>query len=160
VTFREVPAALHHAPLISRLMRPADVIEVMAQTGLPPRAAIAQAIELSPRYARAVLCDLKPIAVYGLANLTVLGATAQVWCFGTRFIDDYPRAFARHSIRALGRLYRHASTLTNYVDCADERAARWLVWLGAEFVLQPKPLNGRLFDQFVLSQRGKQCQQG
>lgn len=141
-------------------MRPQDTIEVIAQTGLPVVQAIEQAITHSSRFARLALIDLEPLAVFGLAHLTLLGDSAQVWCFGTRYIDTHPHAFARESVRVVRQMHRLASTLTNYVDEEDAQAAKWLTWLGASFVLQPKPLNGRLFAQFVLTHRGKACQQG
>lgn len=156
---REVAARLEHVPLIVDLMRSADVLEVHAQTGLSASQAMFQAISASPRYARVAFLDLIPLAAYGLSHLTLLGESAQAWCFGTRYIDRYPLAFCRHSKRTLAAMHRIAATLTNYVDINDERALRWLDLLGAHHVLPPRIMGDRMFSQFVIGRAEVSCQQ-
>lgn len=120
---------------------------------------MAQAL-VESRYARTCFYGLEPLAMFGLANLSILGSSAQVWCFGTTVIDRHPLIFARASLRALAELYRHAPLLTNRVEATDEPALRWLAFLGATYVLQPELRGGRLFGQFILaSQQESKCQQ-
>lgn len=163
MSIRLVPATAHHAHIIARHMRGNDAIHVLAQTGRMPVDAIAAALAASPRYARVLFLDLVPLAMFGLSPLTVLGDSAQVWCFGTRHIDQHPILFLRQSRRILPQLLAQASVLTNLVADKDLGGRRWLSLLGASYVLQPRVLNGRLFDQFILAahaKAGAQCQQG
>jgi hypothetical protein len=154
------PALPAHARVVAETMRERDKAEVIAGWG-DPHAAILNALWHSPRYARTCFYGLEPLAIYGLSGLTILGDSAQVWCFGTTAIDRHPIVFARASRLALATLYRHASVLTNVVDATDAAAMRWLNFLGATYVLDPRPRGGRLFGQFILARANKgQCQQG
>jgi hypothetical protein len=139
-----------HARIVAGAMRPQDVAEVRAGWG-DPEEAIRNALYCSPRYARTLFYELEPLAIYGLSGLTILGESAQVWCFGTTAIDRHPLAFARASRLAVAAMLRHASILTNVMDVSDVRTRRWLEWLGATYVLQPALRNGTLFGQFILA---------
>lgn len=149
-----------HARLVAAQMRARDQAEIQAGWNLSPQAAIQVALWDSPRYARTMFYGLEPLAIFGLANLSILGSSAQVWCFGTTAIDRHPLVFARASKRALIELHSYAPILTNLVDASDESALRWLAFLGATYVLQPEARGGRLFGQFILArQQESQCQQ-
>jgi len=141
-----------HVRLIASLMRRRDREEVQAQTGQDPELAMAMAL-LESGYARTCFYGLEPLAMFGLAQLSILGNTAQIWCFGTTAIDRYPLTFARLSRRMLPILFRQAQVLTNMVDANDERAVRWLDFLGAVYVLEPERRRGRLFGQFILGEK-------
>lgn len=146
-----------HIRLIAPLMRERDRLEVKAGCDQESEEAMATAL-VESSYARTCFYGLEPLAMFGLARLTILGRSAQAWCFGTRAIDDHPLAFARASRQALSDLLSQASVLTNRVDISDEKALRWLAFLGATYVLQPQQRGGRLFAQFILSQEQRQCQ--
>lgn len=113
------------------------------------------ALELST-YAMTCFHDLEPLAMYGLVPLCLLAQTAQVWIFGTRFIDDHKLAFLRASRTGVHALYHHAAVITNLIDTTDEPAKRWMRWLGGSYVLRPVDRGGRLFQQFVMA---RPCQQ-
>lgn len=147
-----------HARIVAASMRERDVLEVRAGWGMEPEAAILAAIDASPREACALFYGLELLAIFGLSHLSILGDSAQVWCFGTRAIDRHPMTFARASKRILSALFRHARILTNIVDIGDEKALRWLRFLGGTYVLQPELRGGRLFGQFILAGE-KQCRQ-
>lgn len=132
-------------------MRGRDQVEVQAQTNQTPLRAMYEALDASPRYARTLFIDLAPLAMFGLAHLSVLGDSAQVWCFGTEHIDAHPVLFMRQSRRLLPELFRHASVLTNLVCEKDIAGQRWLTALGARYVSHPHLRNGRLFGQFILA---------
>jgi hypothetical protein len=138
----------HHVKLVARSMRARDTDEILAAWG-EPQAAILKAITDSP-YARTAFWDLEPLAIFGMKNLTVLGRSAQVWCFGTQAIDRHRIAFMRASRSQLSQMFERAQLLTNYVDATDYEALRWLAWLGARSALPPVTLGGRLFAQFFL----------
>lgn len=147
-----------HIRLIAPLMRERDRLEVQAACGASPEVAMAVAI-LESHYARVCFYGMEPLAIFGLANLSILGSSAQVWCFGTRLIDRHPLIFARASRLALREMHQYAPILTNRVDASDEAALRWLAFLGATYVLQPENHGGRLFGQFILAApERKQCQ--
>lgn len=151
-----------HARLIVEHMRQVDIQEVRALSGLGPLAAMSVALSKSC-YARVCFLEHIPLALFGLAHLSLLGESAQVWCFGTRFIRDYPLSFLKASRIGLAELYRRSRVLTSYVDVEDVPAQRWLAALGALYVLQPEEHGGRLFNQFVLAHRtpkAHQCQRG
>lgn len=156
------PALAAHARIVADTMRASDVAEVRAGWGCEPYEAILHALMQSQRYARTAFLGLEPLAIYGLASLTLLGASAEVWCFGTAAIDRHPFAFARASRLALAAMYRHAPILTNMVAVEDQRAQRWLSWLGAQYPERGwEKRSDRWFAQFVLSSKGAaQCQRG
>lgn len=148
-----------HIRLISPFMRERDRLEVEAGCGQEVELAMAIAL-VESHYARTCFYGLEPLAMYGLANLSILGSSAQVWCFGTAAIDRHRMVFARASKRVLAELLRQAPILTNRVDANDESALRWLAFLGATYVLQPQVRGGTLFGQFILSGgESRKCQQ-
>lgn len=150
------PAEARHVPLIARSMRPRDVEEISAGWADTPEHAMRRALDMS-YYARVCFVGLEPLAMYGLTPLCVLARTAQVWIFGTRFIDQHKLAFLRASRTGLYGLYQHAAVLTNLIDANDAPAKRWMEWLGGSYVLQPLDRGGRLFQQFVMARPA--CQQ-
>jgi hypothetical protein len=148
----------HHAKVIASHMRPRDVEEVRAGWLMEPLAAIEHALDHS-FYSRILFYDLEAIAIYGLAPLSILGGSAQLWLFGTAAIDKYPISFARASREALRGLFQHCSLMTNVVDAHDRPALKWLAWLGGECLEYTVERNGRTFAQFIV--RGpKLCRQG
>lgn len=157
-----VPAEVRHARLIAGSMRPRDVEEVRAGWGREPFEAMREALSVS-FYSRTLFCGFQPLCIYGLAPLTVLGGAARVWMFAAAAIDRHPIAFARASRRALPELLGRCTLATNLVDSSDERALRWLRWLGGTCVLPLNERGGKLFSQFFIidrTPRGKAaCQQ-
>lgn len=151
-----------HLHLIAEHLRAGDIEEVRALSGLEPLAALSVALHNS-RYARTCFVEHVPLAVFGLSNLTVLGDSAQVWCFGTHFIGRYPLSFLKASRCALAELFGHASLLTNYVELKDAPARSWLAYLGASYVGEPELRGGKLFQQFILvsnTRKATQCRRG
>ena len=155
----EYPTA-GHARIVAANMRARDIAEIKSGWSLEPEEAILAAVRNSPSEAATLFYGLEILAIFGLVQLSILGESAQVWCFGTTAIDRYPLTFARASRRVLSALHRHARVLTNVVDASDIRALRWLKFLGATYVLEPELRGGRVFGQFILaSQQERQCQQ-
>lgn len=150
------PAQTRHLRLIYADMRPTDRLELIAGWG-DPIAAMALCLAES-FYARTVFHDLEPLAMYGLAPMSMLAGHARVWCFGTQAIDRHPFAFARASRLALYALFGHCSLMTNVVDKNDRAAVRWIEWLGGTIVDRQFVHNGMTFQQFVIAGRQAQCQ--
>lgn len=143
-----------HAALIARSMRARDIAEVAAGWGKEPTSAILDSLGAS-YYARIMFYDLEPLIIYGLTSLCMLSMTAQIWLFGTRYIDDHPLAFCRASKVALRCMRLHAQTITNLVDVSDLPARKWLEWLGGRYVLRDHERGGKVFRQFMIG--GVQC---
>ena len=139
----------HHADLIARSMRARDIEEIRVGWGMEPRDAILHALTAS-FYARICFTGMEPLGIYGLSPVSVLSQTAQVWIFGTRYIDAHKRAFLRASREAMGAIYGHAARVTNFIDASDEPANRWLRWLGGRVILTEVDRGGRMFHQFLL----------
>lgn len=139
-----------HARIVIRNMRARDLEEVLAGWGNPENA-IQEAIAASPDFARTAFWELEPVAIFGMRRLTVMGASAEVWCFGTRAIDRHRMAFLRASRAVVAEMHELNPMLTNQVDANDHEAIKWLSWLGASSALPPQMRGGRLFAQFFLT---------
>lgn len=159
---RIADAEIRHARLIASSMRPRDVEEVRAGWAREPFEAMREALSAS-YYARTMFQGFEPLVMYGLAPLTVLGGTARFWIFASAAVDRHPFAFARGCKRYLPELWNHCTLATNFIDLSDTRALKWLHWLGGTCALLPQVRGGRLFAQFILTNRepagGDQCQQ-
>lgn len=139
-----------HARIVVRNMRVRDLEEVQCGWGNPENA-IQEAIAASPDFARTAFWELEPIAIFGMRRLTVMGASAEVWCFGTQAIARHRTAFLRASKCVVRQMLELNPTLTNYVDAHDNEAIKWLCWLGVTSALPPQMRGGRLFAQFFLT---------
>lgn len=149
-----------HARIIADQMRESDRLEIRAGWDQEPYEAMLTALWNSPCYACTAFIGLEPLAMFGISHLSILGNSAQVWCFGTTAIDRHPLAFARASRWVLAEIHARASILTNWVDTSDTRALRWLAFLGARYVMGPTVRGDRTFHQFILAAaENKQCQQ-
>lgn len=154
-----VPATEGHARIIATQMRESDRCEIRAGWDQEPYEAMLAALANSS-YARTAFHGLEPLAMFGISHLSILGNSAQVWCFGTRAIDRHPLIFARASRQILPEIFARAPILTNWVDMGDAQALRWLAFLGATYVSQPTSRGGRHFEQFILAATEiKLCQQ-
>jgi hypothetical protein len=150
-------AEARHIRLIDANMRPTDRLELIAGWG-EPKAAMAVCLADS-FYACTAFYEMEPIAMYGLAPMSMLAGHARVWCFGTQAIDRHKLAFARASRLALYALFGHCSLMTNIVDKNDRAAVRWVQWLGGSLVDRHFIHKGMTFQQFVITGARAQCQQ-
>ena len=144
-------ACERHVKLIFAGMRERDVSEIERGWGKSCIEAMHEALEES-FYARTLFVGLEPLAIYGLAPLSMLAGQARIWIFGTRAIDRHPMAFCRASKLALTELLCHCSVMTNIVDANDAQALKWLRWLGGTLTDRTFPKAGYTFVQFVLSE--------
>lgn len=149
-----------HAKLIARNMRLTDVEELRAGWELEPEASILDALSYS-YFARTLFFDLQPLAIFGLSALSIMPSRAQVWVFGTRAIDEHRITFAKASRAAVDLLFTQCGLMTNMIDLSDERALKWMRWLGG--TLMPDHAferNGKQFAQFIVdSARSRVCLQ-
>jgi hypothetical protein len=145
-----------HIRLISASMRARDIAEIQWAVGQEPERAMREALEHS-FYARTLFMGLEPLAMYGLAPLSMLAGHARIWIFGTSAIDRHKIAFTRASKLAISALFCHCSLMTNIVATNDEAAIKWLKWLGGSLV-ENKYAAG--FTQFVIAGGAQACRLG
>jgi len=144
----DIPQA-HHVSLIAKNMRPRDVEEIKVGWGLDADEAIQHALNHS-YYARVCFVDMQPLAIYGLSTICVVSQTAQVWIFGTKFIDRHKFSFMKASKVAVRALALHAPRMTNFIDAMDTPAQKWLTAIGGRVILKGVDRGGRVFHQFLL----------
>src|SRR5208282_3127862 len=149
-------AQVRHIRLIDADLRARDRIEIIAAWG-EPKAAMAVCLANS-FYARTAFHELEPLAMYGLAPLSMLASHARAWCFGTQAIDRHRIAFARASRLALYALFGHCSLMTNVIDKNDAAAVRWVQWLGGSLVTDREFQHREItFQQFVIAGGRAKC---
>jgi len=152
-------AHVRHIRLIDADLRERDREELAAAWG-KPEAAMLQCLT-SSFYARTAFVGFEPLAMYGLAPMSMLAGHARAWCFGTAAIDRHPFAFARASRLALYALFGHCSLMTNIVEKSDRAAIRWVEWLGGSLMTDREFLyGGKTFQQFVIAGGLAKCQRG
>lgn len=155
---RFISATEGHAHLVACNMREQDRAEIRDGWGMEPEAAIKDALSKSV-FAQTICFKLEILAIYGLAPLSILGDTMQIWFFGTTAIDRHPVVFTRATVRGLKEIFSMTSRLTNRFDINDEKAKRWLDYIGARYLLLHNQRGSRIFDQFIL-ERKQRCRLG
>lgn len=78
------------------------------------------------------LVDGKCVVVWGVCTDRILSEEGYVWVLGSKFIEDHPTIFLRHSKRVLRDLYKTFRRLGGLVLTEYECSQRWLEWLGFE----------------------------
>jgi len=145
-----VPAVLEHVATVADRMRPADVAEVAAMSGLSPHDALAFSIERASNCWTAIL-DGQPEVMFGVSDLNILTRTGSPWLLGTDAVEREYRMFLRQSRDWSEQLFERYDLLRNFVDDRNEVSKRWLQWLGFT-LLDPMPVgrNGEMFRLFEL----------
>ena len=91
----------------------------------------------------------EPIAVFGLAPISLLGGQGCPWMLGTETLNLYGRdvvLMGKHFARQWGQRY---DTLFNYVDARNLRAVAWLRHSGYTlFKAEPRGVQGEPFHRF------------
>lgn len=132
-------------------MRAADRAEVTAMTGeTDMRAALADGVLLSSHYW--VLADGEiPMAIFGVAPLSLLGEMGSPWLLGTDRLERFPGTLVRDGRRYVRRMLGVYPHLVNFVDARNERSVRWLERLGFD-VQAPRPMGaaGLPFHRFEM----------
>jgi hypothetical protein len=145
-----VEATCSHVLAMVDRLREADKEEISSATGEDANVAMFHSYRKS--FLRwTALMDDRPIAVFGVAPMTLMGTTGIVWLLGT---DDASKAGARLAratkkcvMECLGMFKR----LENYVDDRNELSKKWIKWLG--FTIEnpaPYGVERRLFRHFYM----------
>lgn len=77
--------------------------------------------------------DDKVACVWGLMQPSLLSDRAYLWLLTTDIVDEHPFLLVRHSQRWIEDMLRTYSCISGDVHIEDQRALRWIKWLGAVF---------------------------
>lgn len=73
------------------------------------------------------------VAVWGLVPPTILSDRAYLWLFCTEEVEEHTFIFVRYSQLVIENLLTEWPTIVGHVLMTNDRAYRWLKWLGADF---------------------------
>jgi hypothetical protein len=124
-----VSAHTDHIFWLANNMAQADRDEVAAAVGMGPYRALKDSFDRSAAAWTGMIND-KPIVMFGVTPLDILGGIGSPWLLGTDEVLKYGFTFLRLSKRYVPRMLEMFPVLSNYVDARHERAIRWLRWLG------------------------------
>ncbi len=134
-----VPAHSDHIFWLASNMSQADRDEVAAAVGLGPYRALADSLERSVMAWTGMVDGARPICMFGVTPLDILGGVGSPWLLGTDEVKHYGLTFLRHCKTYVPRMLDVFPQLVNYVDARHEVAIKWLKWLGFEFDPEPIP---------------------
>lgn len=112
-------------------LREADRQEVLA-LGVEPQEALQLSFQNSTM-AFTMFNNGNPLAMFGVAPVTILGDRAIVWLLTTNEVNKCKKTFANYSRLFIDYFLQHYPTLENYVDARYKTSINWLKWCGAEF---------------------------
>lgn len=127
-------ATVYDAIALAKLMRRADADEVMASSGVTPRAATVLSLQQS-HSAFAGFVNGEMVALFGCRRTDDGGCP---WLLGTDAIERVSRTFLRESRSMVRQMRGYYGILSNRVDDRNEVSKRWLKWLGFE-LHDPEP---------------------
>jgi hypothetical protein len=136
---------------IARNLRQPDVRELQAVHGqdVVLQDCLRAAVLASEICHVAVSASGEPVAVLGLAPVSLLDGRASPWLLGTDAMERYPRdivVLGRQAVKRWGARY---DQLFNYVDARNLKSIAWLKHIGFQvFDPQPYGLQGEPFHRF------------
>lgn len=124
-----VPAQEEHLLALAGTMSPDDAAECWALCHWSPEEALRRSVEGS-RNPKAGLADGEVIAMFGVAQPTLVNSLGMPWLLGSPAISQHWVRFARESRDFVNHEKAGYQMLLNYVDARHTRAVRWVRWLG------------------------------
>lgn len=79
--------------------------------------------------------------VWGLILPSLLSDRAYLWLLTTDLVDSYTFLFVRNSQRYIEQVLEEFPLIEGHVKSDNDRAKRWLKWLGAKFF---EPVGGMI----------------
>jgi len=129
-----VPARPEHLDYVAANLRPADIEEIMAASGLDAAAAVRESAALS-LVCRGGLVNGEPVCVFGVGAASMAAPEGVIWLLGTPAMERHAVAFLRRNRAWIEAMLRLWPRLVNHVDARHTTAIRWLRWLG--FTIHP-----------------------
>lgn len=146
-----LPATQTEVAHIAQALRARDRQELQAVHGddVDVLACLRRAISVSEQAFTAWAPDGEPIALYGVAAVSLIGGLGCPWFLATDRAQSYPRdivVVGKQSVQDWSQRY---DQLFNYVDARNLRSIRWLKRIGFD-VFPPLPygVQGRPFHRF------------
>lgn len=118
-----------HVGELSATMRQADAREVWAAGRHTPEQAVKLSV-LASRKAMSGLVDGKVACIFGIASPTLLSDVGQPWLLGSDLVEQHAKRFLRLSRGWFEQQKGQYFALANLVDARNDKAIRWLKWLG------------------------------
>lgn len=81
------------------------------------------------------------VCVWGLVAPSLLAEQAYLWLTCTPALEEHKFIFVRHSQRVIERALNEFPRIVGYCDESNDRAMRWIKWLGGRF---SEPRGGKL----------------
>lgn len=116
-------------------LRPDDVAEIRAASGLAPDVALRRSFALSTHVWAARHDADGVVALWGVGPLSLSAGRGCPWLLASPVFDRFGRQIVGLSRPLLARMQAAYPRLENHVDARNRRAVRWLGWLG--FVVEP-----------------------
>lgn len=116
-------------------LRPGDVAEIRAASGLAPEDGLRTSFALSTHVWAARHRRDGVVAVWGVGPLSLVAGRGCPWLLASPAFDRFGRQIVGLSRPLLARMKAAYPQLENHVDARNRRAVRWLAWLG--FVVDP-----------------------
>lgn len=131
-------------------MREADRLEVSLSCGLGPVDAVTRSLDAST-HAWVGYYDARPVCVFGVAPLSVLGGIGSPWLLGTDELVRRPRQFLSRCRPYVAEMLSVYPLLVNHVHEGNAASKRWLSWLGFKLEAPaPYGVAGAMFHRFTL----------
>lgn len=98
-----------------------------------------------------IAADAEPVAVFGVAPVSILEGIGSPWFLSTPAAYKHPRALVVEGKRYLARMREVYPNLVNYVDERNEQSIRWLKRIGfTVHPAEPYGVAGRPFHRFTI----------
>lgn len=133
-----VPATIEHAEIIAQNTRQPDIDELWASSCSSPLNAMKNGIQFGD-FALTGLADGKPVCMWGVVGVSLIGHVGVPWMVGTKDLDVLAIPFLRHSRKAIASTFQKYKSLVNYVDQRNTKAIQWLKWLGFNIEKKAEP---------------------
>jgi hypothetical protein len=151
VRFRELQAG--DVAFLAANLRDADRVELVGTRGPDVRFedAISRAVLLSSHTWVAAGDDHEPIAIFGVAPVSMLNGIGSPWFLSTDRAYKHPRTLVSEGRRYLARMRESYFSLVNYVDVRNDKSIRWLRRMG--FTIHPPipyGVEGEPFHRFTM----------
>jgi hypothetical protein len=134
---RFVPTTDEHAQFIASNCRQADREEFAAGSGEDPLTVIRYGMRVSVVLFTA-LVDGEPVCIFGASPASMAYGIGCPWMVATPRMERYAKTVVRVSGPILEEMHKVFPHLVNFVDNRNEKAHRWLEWMGFQFY-PPRP---------------------
>ncbi len=113
-----------------------NIREVLRQSPVADVPGAEKTLDECMRRSVAIKCgmvDGEVACMWGLIPPTLLSDQAYLWLLTTHVVDEHKFLFVRYSQRYVEKMLRVYPKIVGDVMIGNDRAVRWLKWLGAEF---------------------------